>query len=367
MRWRFLLHALDRTGPPRLAQGLIEWWAAAHPTDDLEVIALRGGAVAGWFEARTRLTVVLADHAALPDAPLPESPLPDVPVADARAPEATLLISVSAAPLLRLLGLSGPMLCWVVETEEEYDPVLLRSDMAWAAGSEASRADCVRRLGCGGLAVPSVRLLPEFVASPRPTRSPAEVRQSLGLGEEAVLVLAAGIGTERKAPDLFVEMALRSAAVSPERGRPRFVWVGGEDGTLRQRADRWAEELRLDRVQFVPTVDDIDSYLAAADVFVHPAREDAFPLVCVAAAAVATPVVAFSGVGGVPEMLGDAFLGARYPDLAGLVDHVDTLVRDGNGPECGRAQQARVRSRYLAENGAPRVREALVQVAEEVS
>jgi glycosyltransferase involved in cell wall biosynthesis len=258
---------------------------------------------------------------------------------------------------------------WVVETEEEYEPELADPALSWAAGSAVSRLDARRRLAELRAEPPrEVALLPEFVATPRPVTSRTEARRRLGVTDDEFLVMAAGIGTERKAPDLFVEIALGFNARRTGARPARFVWVGGEDGELRRRvADHATSYPPLDLVTFVPTVDDLDSLLAAADVFLHPAREDAFPLVCVTAAALGVPVVAFAGVGGVPEMLGETFVGAPYPDVRGLVDHILGLADAPTAEAVGRAQQARVVARYLAPTGAPRVRAALERAALERS
>jgi glycogen(starch) synthase len=81
------------------------------------------------------------------------------------------------------------------------------------------------------------------------------------------------------------------------------------------------------------SVPDLADRLAAADILLHPARVDAFPLVCVHAAAAGTPVVAFTDAGGLGEMLGDDLVGAPYPDVVGLVTALERLL----DPEVRRA------------------------------
>ncbi len=100
--------------------------------------------------------------------------------------------------------------------------------------------------------------------------------------------------------------------------------------------------------------------LGAADVLAHPARLDAFPLVCLAAAAVGTPVVAFDGVGGVGEMFGAAFRGVGYPDIGGLARAVLALADPAERARVAAAQQRRVLEAFTTERAAPAVFAVLV-------
>ena len=74
----------------------------------------------------------------------------------------------------------------------------------------------------------------------------------------------------------------------------------------------------LGHFALVESVPDLTPWLAAADVFLHPARLDAFPLVCLHASLAGTPVVTFRGVGGTDEMFGDDAAGPGYPDVEAM-------------------------------------------------
>jgi len=179
---------------------------------------------------------------------------------------------------------------------------------------------------------------------------------------DEVLVLAAGIATVRKAPDLFLEIALAYR----QRGAPpaRFVWLGGERDPLFHLTIAEARRLGLDEVRMFHQVVDVTPWLAAADVFVHPARLDSFPLVCLHAAAAGTNVVAFSGVGGVVEMFADTFRGAPYPDIAGLAAEIHAVADPATRGDIADRQQRRVVEHFTADVGGPVVRQWLVDAAE---
>jgi len=350
---RVLLHAADRTGPPMLARGLLRQVRAAHPEVRVDVVAFRGGEMVAELEELGPVTVLLRDHEAWdhgdPDA---------ARVADLQAvgdsldqPDVVLLVSISGGqclPYLPDLAGTAPVVSWVVEQGEDLHwlgppvDVAARTDV-WLAGSATTRDELVDLLGTGC----SVEVVPEFVetpADPAPEVVAAR-RAELRGGSDDLLVVGAGIATVRKAPDLFLE----AAAVSHHRDHDdAFVWLGGAEDPLWPLVADERQRLGLDRFVLAPSVPDLTPTLAAADVFLHTARLDAFPLVCLHAVLAGTPVVAFSGAGGVPEMLGDAFVGAPYPDLAGLVDQLDRLRDPEVRAEVAAAQLTYVAPRFTA-------------------
>ncbi|MCU1497615.1 MAG: hypothetical protein JWM47_1568, partial [Acidimicrobiales bacterium] len=362
--WRLLVHALDRTGPPVLVRTFLRWLAEHHPGDQAEVVAFRGGHLEPEIRRLVPLHVVLD----------PEEPWdhhrPDpgrVAILTARlaglAPvSATLLVSTSASQILPLLptGL-GPVVTWSVEIGEDLhwfdDPVDLvaRTDR-WLAGSETTRRELVSRLG-----EQAVGLAPEFVAPPGPG-NPVEAqrwRRELGVADDEVLVVAAGIATWRKGIDLFVELA----AACRRRGLDgHLAWVGGERDPLFPLATAEVVRLGLEQVHVLAGVADLDPVCGAADVFVHTARVDAFPLVALHASQAGTPVVSFAGTGGVEEMFGPHFCGAPYPDIEGLVDQLVMLRDAGRRRELARLQRSHVEAHTVAA-AAPGLRSALLAAA----
>jgi glycosyltransferase involved in cell wall biosynthesis len=151
-------------------------------------------------------------------------------------------------------------------------------------------------------------------------------RAGLGAGPDEVLVVASGVRNWRKAPELFVRVAARAVALHPELAW-RFVWVGGDDG------DRCAQLAHLagldDVVAFRPHVADPLRFIAAADLFLLTAREDAFPLVCVEAAALGRPLVSFDS-GGTDELIRAAGCGVvvPFPDVDRMAHTLAELAHD---------------------------------------
>ena len=112
-----------------------------------------------------------------------------------------------------------------------------------------------------------------------------------------------------------------------------------------------------------PSVPDLTPYLAAADVFLHPARRDAFPLVCLHAALAGTAVVAFEGGGGMSEMFGPTACLWPYPDLVSMVEAVHDLATTDAGHELGARQGDYARQRFTTGAAAPLVYEHLLEAA----
>lgn len=362
-RWRIVVHALDRTGPPVLARSFLHWLRAEHPDHEFDVVAFRGGELLDDLVRLCPVRVVLD----------PEEPwdwrVPDERrvalladrTRDLPAVDATLLVSVSAGQALPFLGAtSEPIVTWGVEQGEDLHRGADGRTARWIAGSTGTYDELVARVPAGV----EVWMAPEFVERPAPIADDVRrhCRLALGAADDELLVVGAGIATVRKAPDLFLEAALAYERVA-DAPAARFVWLGGERDPLFHQVRDESVRLGLERLRFFGGVVDVVPFLAAADVMLHPARLDSFPLVCLHAAAVGTPVVGFSNAGGVPEMFGDAFVGAPFPDIIALTARVRELADPAARARHGEAQRAAVLARYTAEVGGPVVLEHLTAAA----
>lgn len=344
-----------------LARGWLRWLREQHPEDEVEVVAFRGGPMLDDVMRMVPVHVLLDpqepwDH----NRPDPERTEVVRRRATALGPaDSTVLISVAAGQVLPYVVDGGDVTAWVVEQGEDLHwlgpPLALdRRVDRWVAGSAGTRAALAAR----GIAAP-VAVAPEFVEPPVVADEVARrCRAALGVPEDGMLIVGAGIGTYRKAPDLFVEVAAswhRRSHAPPAT----FVWLGAERDELFQRLRAEVDRLGLTSVRFVGDVVDVEPWFAAADVMLHPARLDAFPLVCVTAAALATPVVGFAGAGGLEEMLGGSFVGAPYPDVTGLADRLAELVDAEVRRSAGERQRSAVSPRFLAPSAAPALYDAL--------
>jgi UDP-glucose:(heptosyl)LPS alpha-1,3-glucosyltransferase len=119
-----------------------------------------------------------------------------------------------------------------------------------------------------------------------------QTRQRLGVPDSAVMALCLGIPARRKGFD----RAMQAIVAHPNI---HLVLAGS--------SDRWVvpqiKELQLqDRVHILPYVDNVMDLLAAADIFLHPAREEAAGIVIGEALLAGAPVIVSSVCGYAPEV-----------------------------------------------------------------
>lgn len=363
-RCRVALHALDRTGPPVLGLTFVRWLLQHRPELEVDVVAFRGGELAGESTRLAPTTILLDpdeawDHA---DPPAPRRADLHRTTEHLEPADVTLLVSVAAGHSLPYLtGVTGPVVCWVVEQGEDLHwldgPADLRGRTSrWLAGAPEVADELSGRLGPGT----DPHVVPEFVDRVRPAhdRQVEHCRGALDPTGSELLVVGAGIATHRKAPDLFHETAVAHGRNAG--GSTAWAWLGGQRDPLFHPVLEEARRGPVPRFRMFGNVDDVVPWLAAADVMLHPARLDAFPLVCLHAAFAGTPVVGFSGVGGVTEMFGPAFAGVPYPDVAGLAALVETFRRPDTRAELAAAQAAWAGDRFSTDAAAPRLLDHLL-------
>lgn len=175
-----------------------------------------------------------------------------------------------------------------------------------------------------------ISVVPGMVSVP-PRRADAEaaaaVRRRLGVEAGAPLIVGAGKPSETKGADLFVQLAVRLQRACPTS---RMCWVGmrQEPASRCMRDDVEAAGLS-GRVDLVDELPDVSAYLAAAQVFISCAREDAMPLSVLESAAQGVPFVCFEGAGGTAELAAaGAGMAVRYLDVEAMASAVEQVLSD---------------------------------------
>jgi glycosyltransferase involved in cell wall biosynthesis len=156
----------------------------------------------------------------------------------------------------------------------------------------------------------------------------ARIRAELGIPGDAWVVGTVG----RLAPEK--DQALLIDAMAPlldERRQLVIVGDGGEREALRQRVN---QTLRGAYVHLTGARDDVESMLAAFDVFALSSKTEGLPLVLLEAMATELPVIS-SAVGGIPDVVRHDSTGILFPsgDKNALTKE---LVRLFGSPELGK-------------------------------
>lgn len=342
----FLSHAADRTGPPIYLRHFLRWLREHRPDVDFEIAMLMGGELLDDFRALGPTSVV-DDLPPQPWTPAQRAEVEALRREQMRGHAGCRVVHINAAPCAELARLLPPgdrvLLSHVHELEiglrhwlpEEDRKVLLDDGDRFFVPSDAVRRNLVANHGIDPALIdhhPEMADVREGGDHPALTAEErAAGRAERGLPTEGHLVGMSGTVYWRKGFDLFLRMAwslTRNHRPDPIPEPVTFVWLGGEPGAIGH-AERLATQLGVDDVvRFVVTQPDPVEWFRLLDVFVLPAREDPFPLVCLEAASVGVPLVAFD-TGGMPELITQGCgLVSPYPDVDDLAANVATLLAD---------------------------------------
>ena len=159
------------------------------------------------------------------------------------------------------------------------------------------------------------------------------LRDSLGIGEEELMIVTVGAVIARKGSDLLAEAWSR---IHHEHPKTHLVYVGPRyygsphHREFQQQVDALAAASGApERVHFAGLTDEVPDYLRAADIFVLPSKREGMPNSVIEAMACGTPVVMTPFVGlsddlGQPE---EQYLLAQH-NPASLAETIGRLIRD---------------------------------------
>jgi glycosyltransferase involved in cell wall biosynthesis len=366
-----VLHAAERSGPPIFALQLLRWLAEHEPTWRHSILFLdSGGVMEAPFGELGR--TVLADGRVPNTAPRSRSRRrrTDRLHAELRAELAADgpidVVHVHCAGSFRVVPAlpEAPILGHLHELSVGQDLHLgsmarrhLTDADRYVAVSEGVRQEFLQRFP---VSEDRVDRQWGFVDPARLVAAAAGRAEAAATYPHGAFVVASsGVRHWRKAPELFVRIAQRARLLAPEVPW-RFVWIGGEDtGGLEELVRAAGLD---DLVAFLPHQEDPLALIAAADVFALPAREDAFPLVCVEATAAGVPVVTFDN-GGAAELVEAARSGAvaPFPDIDAFVAQLVALAADPAGRRrAGEAGRTFAAAELLLDQAGPRLRDSLV-------
>ncbi len=175
------------------------------------------------------------------------------------------------------------------------------------------------------------------------------IRQKMGLPDEAVLIGGCGHAEWRKGNDIF--MMLAQQVITYFGDKPvYFVWVGMPVDSELYEVQRFdAERMGFAaRIIHVALTSDVFHYLSQFDVFALTSREDPYPLVVLEAALAEKPIVCFEKSGGAPELVEeDAGFVVPYLDVFAMSQRIIELIENpGLRLEMGWKAKSKVLERH---------------------
>jgi glycosyltransferase involved in cell wall biosynthesis len=151
------------------------------------------------------------------------------------------------------------------------------------------------------------------------------VRTALGIPQDAKLLFFAAIGSRHNIWKDFQTLRAAVAIIAERMYGQNVIFISmGEDAPV--------ERIGQAEFRFVPYQKDPEAvarYYQAADVYLHAAKADNFPLAIIEASACGIPVVA-TAVGGIPELVEDGVTGYLVPrgDAAAMAERIRILLKD---------------------------------------
>jgi glycosyltransferase involved in cell wall biosynthesis len=200
----------------------------------------------------------------------------------------------------------------------------------------------------GGVSAKKVRTVYSGIdlSEREPAHNDQAIRQMIGLPNGAVLLGTVANLFPRKGYEVMLRALPAIVRAVPT---VHYVIVGSDDHGYCDRLKRLAQDLNIaDRVHIVGFQDPVRPFLAALDLYVHPALMEGFGIAVVEAMAVGKAVVATS-TGGLPEVVAQGETGLLVPpgDAESLAATVVSLLRDGvRRAQMGRNGKARAHERF---------------------
>lgn len=157
-----------------------------------------------------------------------------------------------------------------------------------------------------------------------------DIRQKMGLPNDAILIGGCGHAEWRKGNDIFMMVARQ--VIQHFADKPvYFVWVGMREDSELYEVQRF-DAIRMEiahRIVHVGLTPDVFHYLSQFDVFALTSREDPYPLVVLETALAEKPIVCFEKAGGAPELVEeDAGFVVPYLDEVAMSHRIIELINN---------------------------------------
>jgi N-acetyl-alpha-D-glucosaminyl L-malate synthase BshA len=221
----------------------------------------------------------------------------------------------------------------------------LTSSDAVTAVSAALKGETERAFDYDG----AIEVIHNFFTPRRPRRSPGDVREELGLGEEVLVVHSSNLRPGKRI-DLLLETVTRVRA----RTAWKLLLLAGEP--FAPFADHVRRLGLADRIIVREKVTDIEDYLQIGDIGLYTSDMESFCLSILEAMCFGCPSVS-TRVGGIPEVVEDDRSGLLVAagDVVALAARLEALIDDPTRRRAlGQVAQTRARELFSADIIVPR-------------
>lgn len=317
-------HEVSRTGAPMVVLHFARWLRREHPAVGIDVLAVKGGALADEFRAvadrYTEWTVPMPASRSIlmrivrkvmrslglnrepSAAEAKDSMLVEIAGRNYDVVLANSLASIPVGVRVKSLSLVAPVLIAFVHelamvTRQVLPDLAAHAqhvDRFWAA-SQLVQQVLVEQCG----------ISKDHIDVQYECARLQDMSNGSLLGPDPVILHVGGAGSVvlRKGYDLFIQVA-RWVKVNHPELKVCFTWVGKVSAYDQPLIEHDLEHAGLkEMVEFIGERSDPAPIYGSFDVFLLPSREDPFPLVCIEVGAMGKPIVCFEGATGTAEVL----------------------------------------------------------------
>jgi phosphatidylinositol alpha-1,6-mannosyltransferase len=188
----------------------------------------------------------------------------------------------------------------------------------------------------------------------------AEVRKKYGIGPNEVFFVAASRLTYNKGYDLILEALRLQDQIHRKRMKILIVGQGPEKEKLKRLTNQYGLNGRVGFEDWLEP-EAYERVIRAADVFLHPARFDAFGGGTLYAMALAVPVIGSDGAGSVLERVEHGISGLIYKaeDIQALADCMVRMIDQPQERICMGRKARETAEQWSPSRGAIIIKQAL--------
>jgi N-acetyl-alpha-D-glucosaminyl L-malate synthase BshA len=186
-----------------------------------------------------------------------------------------------------------------------------------------------------------VEVIPNFFTPSRPTRSREEIRSTLGVSDEFLVLHMSNLRPTKR-----IDLLLRVIATAERRQDIRLLILAGSPF---ESYEPLLDQLSIRENVIVRTaVEPIENYINAADAGLSTSQVESFGLSILEMMFFGKPVLAFA-IGGIPEVVGDAGFLHKFGDINSMAATLDHLVQSpAAAKSIGARAEIRARSEFTA-------------------